>query len=331
MLNLVKEANPPMKRFLRIPVALASLTLGVAVLPAPATAGPVTATPGAGAGSAALPTLLALPDGFPPEGIAIGTGPFAYLGNRVNGSIYRVDLRTGLGAVISPATGTPSLGLKIDDRGRLFVAGGTGGDARVVDTRTGAVLAHYVLATGAAFVNDVVLTAHAAYLTDSTNQVLYTLPLGRDGALPGQSAVVRTPLTGAIVYGSDINANGIMPTPDRSALLVVQSNTGLLFRVDPATGVTSRVDVGGLSLIDGDGLLLCGDTLYVVQNVLNVITVLRMNAAGTVGTLVGQVTDPRFDVPTTVAAFGGRLYLPNARFEVTPTPTTTYSVVAVAG
>jgi hypothetical protein len=40
------------------------------------------------------------------------------------------------------------------------------------------------------------------------------------------------------------------------------------------------------------------------------------------------VTDPRFDVPTTVATFANRLYLPNARFTTTPTPTTEYQVVA---
>ncbi|WP_172899258.1 WYL domain-containing protein [Micromonospora echinaurantiaca] len=42
---------------------------------------------------------------------------------------------------------TPSLGLEVDRRGRLFVAGGTAGDARVVDTRTGEVLARYQFAT----------------------------------------------------------------------------------------------------------------------------------------------------------------------------------------
>jgi len=34
-------------------------------------------------------------------------------------------------------------------------------------------------------------------------------------------------------------------------------------------------------------------------------------------------------VPTTVAAFRDRLYLPNARFTTPPTPTTPYSVVAI--
>ena len=35
--------------------------------------------------------------------------------------------------------------------------------------------------------------------------------------------------------GRRFNANGIAETPDRKALLVVQSNTGFLFRVDPET------------------------------------------------------------------------------------------------
>ena len=42
-----------------------------------------------------------------------------------------------------------------------------------------------------------------------------------------------------------------------------------------------------------------------------------------------RVTDPRFDVPTTVAEFGNRLYLVNARFSTPPTPTTTYNAVAI--
>jgi hypothetical protein len=43
------------------------------------------------------------------------------------------------------------------------------------------------------------------------------------------------------------------------------------------------------------------------------------------------LTSPDFDVPTTVARFDGRLYLPNARFTTPPTPETTYTAVAVTG
>ncbi len=52
-------------------------------------------------------------------------------------------------------------------------------------------------------------------------------------------------------------------------LLAVQTNTGKLFRINPRTGVTREVDLGGASLEAGDGLLLAGRALFVVQNQLN--------------------------------------------------------------
>jgi sugar lactone lactonase YvrE len=269
-----------------------------------------------------FPATLGLPDGFQPEGIAAGPGPVAYFGSRVDGDLYRVHLRTGRGEVFSRGPGTPSLGLKTDRRGRLYVAGGTGGDARVVDTRTGAVLASYRFATGTTFVNDVVLTPGTAWFTDSRNPVLYGVTRHGD--------TVRLPLSGDYVHQVDVNnGNGITRTPDGRALLVVQSATGLLFRVDPGSGRTRTVDLGGYVLTNGDGMLLEGRTLYVVQNRLNRIAVLRLDRAGARGRLVGTITDPRFDVPTTVARFAGRLYLPNARFTTPPTTQTTYTAVAV--
>jgi len=53
-----------------------------------------------------------------------------------------------------------------------------------------------------------------------------------------------------------------------------------------------------------------------------------MSADGTSGRVVKRVTDPRFDVPTTIAAFRDRLYLPNARFGADP-PATTFTAVAI--
>ncbi|WP_330230938.1 superoxide dismutase [Nocardia sp. NBC_00508] len=308
-----------MKRVLGISVALACL--GVVLVPADRAA----------AHRPVCPATIDLPTGFQPEGIAIGSLPVAYFGSRADGSIYRVSLVTGQGDILSPGTGTPSLGLEIDHRGRLFVAGGTGGDARVVDTRTGALLASYRLATPPdTFVNDVVLTPTGAWFTDSRTPVLYHLPLGRDGALPPPAAVIRRPLTGDIVdVPGAINANGIVRTPDGTALIIVQSVTGHLFRIDPATGTTRQVALGAEAVPGGDGLLLHGNTLYVVQNRLNAIAVVALDRAGTTGTVERRVTDPRFDIPTTVAAFGECLYLPNARFTTSPTPTTPYNAVAV--
>ncbi|MFF7475669.1 SMP-30/gluconolactonase/LRE family protein [Streptomyces sp. NPDC008092] len=279
------------------------------------------------------PASLALPDGWQPEGITIGAGPYAYLGSLADGSLYRADLRTGTGKVISAGPGTPAVGLKIDPRGRLFVAA-RGFGARVVAARSGETLASYPLATATpSFANDVVLTPRAAWFTESYQPVLYGLPLGRGGELPAAKDVVRLPLTGDWTQSTDgaINANGIARTPDGSALLVVQAGVGLLHRVDPATGITEVVGLGDAApLTNGDGLLVRGRTLYAVQNRQNAVDVFRLAPDGRTGVFQRRITDPAFDVPTTVAAYGGRLYLPNARFTTTPTSGTTYSVTAVA-
>lgn len=291
-------------------LAAATLALGLA---APATAAP----------EHQFPTEIALPQGWQPEGIAI-SGRTAYFGSRVDGSIYAADLRTGQGKVFVKGTVANSLGMKVDAKGRLWVAGGPSGQGRVYDTRTAQLLATYQFAPGGpgTFVNDVILTDDEAWFTDSRQAVLYHVSL----KLPKEHKVLK--LTGDVVITPNAtNLNGIVTTVDGRGLLVVQSNTGKLFRVDPRTGVTKTVDLGGEVLTNGDGLLRIGRTLYVVQNRLN--TVAKYRLANGSGTLVSKTIDPRFDVPTTVAAFGNRLYLPNARFNTPPTPTTPYNAVAI--
>jgi hypothetical protein len=118
-------------------------------------------------------------------------------------------------------------------------------------------------------------------------------------------------------------------TPDGRALVVGQSNTGKLFRVDPATGAAKEVDLAGESVPSNDGLLREGRQLYVVQNRLNTLAKLELKADGSAAKVVQRVTDPRFDVPATVAAWGNRFYLVNARFTTPPTPATPYNAVAV--
>ncbi|GAB3935503.1 hypothetical protein GCM10029976_045870 [Kribbella albertanoniae] len=90
-----------------------------------------------------------------------------------------------------------------------------------------------------------------------------------------------------------------------------------------------RIDLGGALMTNGDGLLLSGRTLYVVQNRLNKIAVVGLDQAATKGSVLREITSTDFDVPTTAAAFGNRLYLPNARFTTPPTATTPYWVTAV--
>jgi sugar lactone lactonase YvrE len=302
----------------------ATAVLGLALaLSAPATAAATPTT-----SSTVFPTTIALPDGFQPEGIAIGALPYAYVGSLTDGSIYRANLVTGRGKVISPGPGTQSVGLDLDRRGRLFVAGGGAGDARVISAATGRVLASYQLsATAQTFVNDVIVTPAAAWFTDSFNPVLYRVALGRHGALPDADRIETVPLAGDYQQGEGFSGNGISRTPDGTGLLLAQSDTGLLFRVDPATGVATTVDLGGETLPGPDGLLLRGRLLYVVGG--GQVTVVRLSRTGTSGTIAAEATDPRFETPTTAASFGGRLYIPDARFTTEPTPDTAYQVVAI--
>ena len=94
-----------------------------------------------------FPARIDLPDGWQPEGIAVSatTGSF-YVGSIPTGAIYRGSVRTGKGSVLVPAkAGRQAIGIELDNRGRLFVAGGPTGDGWVVDARTGADMRSYEL------------------------------------------------------------------------------------------------------------------------------------------------------------------------------------------
>lgn len=286
----------------------------------------VAATGTASATGAPWPTEFPLPDGFLPEGIAIGREPYAYMGSRANGAVFRTDLRTGRGEVFHEgATGTVAVGLKIDDDGLLYIAGNTG-VARVLDTRTGKlVVTHHLTEPTGHFINDVALLGDRAWFTDSRDSALYSVPRGRRGK-------VRTlPLGGDWVQTPDVNnANGIVGAPDGRSLIVVSSTPGKLYRVHLKTGHATEITlIGAENVANGDGLLRIGRTLYVVQNRLNLISVFGLDAAAGTATLRRTITDPRFDIPTTAARWRDRLYLVNARFTSPQEPGTTFNAVAV--
>jgi sugar lactone lactonase YvrE len=281
----------------------------------------------------AFPDVIPLPNGFQPEGIAVGKGHTFYVGSIPTGAVYRGDLRTGEGEVLVPAqSGRAAIGLKYDERtGLLFVAGGPTGFAYIYDGETGENIAAIQLTTGPRFINDVVITQDAAYFTNSQQPVLYRVPLENNGELPSPPTVEEIPLTGDYVFTPGaFNANGIAATPNGDTLIIVNSVDGVLYNVDPETGVATRIDLGGASVPNGDGILLQGKTLYVVQNRLNQIAVVELNSDLTAGEIVDTITDSDFRVPTTIARFGNSLYAVNARFGTPPTPDTEYEVVRVS-
>jgi len=279
-----------------------------------------------------FPQVIPLPNGFQPEGIAVGIGSTFYAGSIPTGAVYRGDLRTGEGEVLVPAqAGRFAIGLKFDERSRLlFVAGGPTGYAFIYDGLTGANVTEIQLTTLPSFINDVVVTREAAYFTNSFQAEMYRVPLDDDGGLPDPPASEVIPLGGDYQFTPGaFNANGIDATPNGKMLVIVNSADGVLYRVNPATGEASRIDLGTDSVPNGDGILLDGRSLYIVQNALNQVAVVELSPGLSQGSIDETITSSLFRVPTTIARFGDRLYAVNARFDTSPTPDTEYEVVLV--
>jgi sugar lactone lactonase YvrE len=276
------------------------------------------------AAAATFPSRIELPGGWQPEGIAAGPGDTLYVGSIPTGAVRKVNARTGQSrTLVRGGDGRQAIGLEAVGR-RLFVAGGPTGKAFVYSTRTGRPVVDFQLtpAGEGTFVNDVAVTGEAAYFTDSRQQVLHVLP--RDLSSPRDLPLPDIPLQG------EFNLNGIVATPDGDTLIAVQSEAGLLWRIDAATGRATKIDLGGSTVTNGDGLLLRGRTLYVARNRVNRIAVFRLSADLASGRLRREITSDDFDVPTTIARLKGRLYAVNARFGNDPTPSTEYWITRVS-
>ena len=304
-------------------------TFVLALIVALATIGAV-AVPVAAHDPARFPVRISLPNGWAPEGITAGRGTSVFVGSLATGAIWKGDVRTGLGRAdfVPGVTGNVAVGVEYEARwNRLWVAGGPTGKVRVYNASTGALLQTYSFTGGAdgIFLNDLVATRNAVYVTDSKTKQLDVIPLGPRGSLPAPSGVRTLPLSGDIAWvpgPNEFNANGIVAR--NGWLILVQSNAGELFRVDPATGVTREIDLGGTSVGFGDGLELHGGTLYVVRNQLSTVAVYRLGPGLRSARFAGNLPSVGLDVPTTAAFQSGRLWAVNARFGTAVTPDTEY-------
>ena len=277
-----------------------------------------------------------------PEGVAYDTELQAfYVGSTTDGTIYRGSLRDSSAAMILPGGGngrTTAVGLKVDGLGRLYVAGGATGSVFIYNVRQNAFpVVNAVLtrgaATGPTFVNDLAITQDGtAYVTDSQDPVIYRIARGTTGLLPEQ--LERwLPLAGTpIAYRAGFNLNGITASADGRYLVVVQSNTGQLFRVTIADRSIREIAVSGATLTNGDGILLDGQTLYVVRNQNGEIVKLQLDAELTNATAAGTTTSASFAFPTTIARAGDRLLVVNSQFDKRGpglTPTLPFTVSSV--
>lgn len=312
-----------MKRIVFLLALLLTLALSGAAIAAPGSAP-----------ADSFPDTIMLPDGFFPEGIVVGNGTNFYVGSLATGGVLRGDLRTGQEIAQSAGlTGQLAVGLDHDARTNLvYAAGGPGspeGKVAIYNGETLELVANVTLTSTAGFVNDVIVTNEAAYLTDSFVPVMYRLGLDPNSGMPDPSDVSVIPLIG-FVSGPDFNANGIVASANGQWLLIVNSSTGVLYRVDPATGISTPIDLGSYDVVSGDGMVLSGNTLYVVQNGLQQVSVFKMGSHFTTGTLLKIIELTDSETPTTADLFGSGLYVVDARFATPPGPSVAYEITRVA-
>jgi len=255
-----------------------------------------------------------------PEGIAYHEGSRDFfVGSTNGGAVYRGNELRGNRQIkpFLPAGSdgrTTAIGMKVNSAGQLFIAGGGTGGIWVYDTDLGELLGSFNTGRTNGFLNDVALAPDgSAYFTDSLVPILFRLaPDGQGGwELEEWLDLNTTP----IQYVQGFNLNGIDITPDGMYLIVVQSNTGKLFRIATDTKeVTEIVLAGGDRMTAGDGILLDGQMLYVARNSLNLIVQLRLNASFTGGQQVGSFTNSAFGFTTTITKADNRLLVVNAQF-----------------
>ncbi|MBY4213886.1 superoxide dismutase [Rhodococcus fascians] len=261
-----------------------------------------------------------------PEGITAADDTF-YVTSTSDGAVFRGTVGSPDVSVFLPGgadgrTGAAGIDVTDDDDrpDYLVIAGGATGKVWVYDANSGDLVATFTngLGADATFLNDVAIADNGdTFVTDSRSPALYRIPF--DQIVAGtQDAPLETFVSfdgTPFVYGDGFNANGIVENDNETALIVVQSSTGNLYRIDKTSKEVTQVDLGGATLMNGDGMEMDEDTLYVVRNRDGLISKVDLDDDGRRGSVTGEITDASFAYPTTVAAVDDRLLVVNSQFD----------------
>ena len=222
-------------------------------------------------------------------------------------------------------------GVTTDQAGNVYVAGGPNGIDNDrpdlwVYSRSGVLLAALRAPAEDVFLNDVwVGPDGAAYFTNSNAPQLYRVAATGHGSDDFDIALWAD-ATDRIETVPGFNLGGIVTSPDRSALVVAQGSTGMLWRFDLTDRAVTQVETGDTDLVNADGLVRQGRTLTVVRNFSRMVTTLRLAADGSSTRLVSdRVSDPT-RVLTTAKALHGRILYVDSHFEE-PVASPPYEVI----
>ncbi|MFF0344814.1 SMP-30/gluconolactonase/LRE family protein [Kribbella sp. NPDC004875] len=258
-----------------------------------------------------------------------------YVSETTGGEIHRGQLRSANAVEWLKGDGTDgrwtARGVNVDSQGRVYVAGGPNGIDHPgapdlwVYSPDGKLLAALRTGVPNAFLNDLVIGPDgAAYFTNSNAPQIF-----RVAERHGQWTVTTwADAKGTIETSTGFNLGGIALSPDRRALVVAQGNVGRLWRFDLRTARATAVDTGGADLVNADGLVQQGASLWVVQNFSRVLSTLQLSADGSSARLVSATPTAADRVLTTAKLAQGRLLVVDSKFdEATAVPP--YQVIAL--
>ena len=256
------------------------------------------------------------------EGIGVDdrAGVFYVSATNQSGALYRGSTRAGdqvLELWQAPRAGDNGRGIDVDRQGRVYVAGGPAAEVRVF-APDGELLAELPTGAAGSFLNDVwVAPDGAAYVTDSSLPVIWRVSDGPAGLHIERWLDVSPPITYTPPL-TDFDLGGIVSTPGGRYLLTSQGTTGQLWRIDLRTREIAEVDVSGAPLINADGIVLRGHTLWVVQNFSRQISKLKLGPRYGVATLEQVVQTPADRTFTTAKRVGSRLLAVDSKFGFPP-------------
>lgn len=315
----------------QIAIGLAAATAATLVPLAGATA----ADPGSGHDPrTATYRLAGDPEGSRFEGIGVDRRQRRfYVSETTGGEIHRGDVLTGRTREWKPAGAdgrATARGITVDRQGRVYVAGGPNGigssapDLWVYD-RHGNLEAKLRAGVDDAFLNDVAIGPDgAAYFTDSNSPQLFRVAKER-----GTWRVTTWADAGDTIETQEgFNLGGIVLSANRRSFVVAQGNTGDLWRIGVHSRRATHIETGGANLLNADGLVRRGQTLYVVRNVDRKLARLRLGGDSREAALVSARTTDQDRVLTTAEFARGRLLAVDSKFDET-TPNPPYEVVTL--
>jgi sugar lactone lactonase YvrE len=260
-----------------------------------------------------------------PEGVAFdpSSGAF-FVGSTGDGTIYRGTLDNPTVTEFIPgAQGKEAVGMKVAN-GKLYVACGFSGAVRVYNIVSRQLVASFETG-GGGMLNDLVVTRTGdVFVTDSFRPTLWRITAAQVAAGGGTPAGI--PVEPEIQYVVDpfpFNLNGIVALKGGQQLVVGQSNTGKLFRIDLDNRALNGRKIHEIAVepLFSDGLLLDKGQLIVVTFD-PALTFVKLDDNAEQGKVIERRTDPTLREPSTVARARNFYLVVNADFTTSATPFT---------